>query len=292
MSDNTPYKSIWQWMKEVSFTQEYIDVDGVRTRVVTAGDPSKPAVTLLHGTGGHWEAWAPTIPALVEDYFVMAPDYLGCGFTDKPTDQNWDTFRLVEHVRGINEHYGVEKTSLMGLSLGSWISVRHALMYPERTEKLVLMSPQAVRMRVENMERMHRVRTQAVTEANWDTMKEMFLHLIAEEENRIPDIIATRLAVYQREDTRNSISNMLYLQTPEVQQANNLSEEEWRSIQAPTLVVVAKKDLELAGAESDAKQIVEWVPNAEGFEMPNVAHWPNFEEPEIFNPKMLDFLAK
>lgn len=292
MSQTTPYKSIWQWMKEVPFQQQYVDVDGVRTRVVTAGDPSKPAVTLLHGTGGHWEAWAPTIPALCENYFVIAPDYLGCGFTDKPKDQNWDTFRLMDHVLGLLDHFGVQKSTFMGLSLGSWISVRIALEHPERTDKLVLMSPQAVRMRAENMERMHRVRTQAVTEANWDTMKEMFLHLIAEEENRIPDIIATRLAVYQRADTRDTIANMLYLQTPDVQHANILSEEQWRSIQAPTMVVIAQKDVELAGAESDAKQIVEWMPNAFGFEMPTVAHWPNFEAPEIFNPKMLEFLAK
>lgn len=293
MPGEKPYKSVWQWMKEVPFTQQYIDVkvgdDDVRTRVVTAGDPSNPAVTLLHGTGGHWEAWAPTIPALFENYFVIAPDYLGCGFTDKP-HTNWDTWMIAEHVLGVLDHFGVERSSFFGLSLGSWLSARIALEHPGRTDKVILMSPQAVKTRAENMERMHRVRTKAVMDADWDSMKEMFIHLIADEGNRIPDIIATRLAVYQRADTRETIDSMLYLQTKDVNEANNLTQEQWSSIQAPTLVVVAGKDIE--SYESDAQQLVRWIPNAEGYEMPDVAHWPNFEEPESFNPVMLEFLAR
>jgi len=290
VATSAPYKSIWQWMKEVPFTQQYIDVNGVRTRVVTAGDPSKPAVTLLHGTGGHWEAWAPTIPALYENYFVIAFDYLGCGFTEKPKDQNWDTWTIAEHVLGVLDHFGVEKSSFMGLSLGAWVTTRIALEHPERTEKIVLMSSQGVEARAENMERMHRVRTKAVMEADWDSMKAMFDHLILNDENKIDDIIATRLAVYQRDDTRETIGNMLYLPTPEVQTANLLSPEQWQSIQAPAMVVIASKDIE--SYDSDARRIADWLPNGFGFEMETVAHWPNFEEPDIFNPKMLEFLAK
>jgi len=289
MTDAKPHKSIWMWLKEVAFTQEYIDVDGIRTRVATAGDRSKPAVLLLHGTGGHWEAYAPTIGALAEEYFVIAPDMVGNGFSTKPKVP-YTTHFYLEHALGVLDHFGVEKASVFGMSLGAWVAARFGLEQPDRTEKLVLMSPAGLLARADNMARIKRQRTAAVTNPDWDTIKAMFDHLIADEDNKIDDIIALRQSIYRLPETLETIDSMLTLQEEEVRRANLLSEEEWRSIQAPTLVVVASKDVD--EYMSTAHQILGFIPNSEPLMMPNVAHWPCFEDPEVFNPAALAFLAK
>lgn len=289
MSEHKEHKSIWMWMKEVAFTQQYIDVDGIRTRVLTAGDPSKPAVVLLHGTGGHWEAYAPSIAALSADHFVVAPDLVGNGFSTKPSEPYTINF-YIEHVLGVMDHFGVQKASVFGMSLGAWIAARFGVAHPERTEKLVLMSPAGLMARADNMARIKRQRTAAVTNPDWDTIKAMFDHLIADDDNKIDDIIALRQSIYRQPETLATIDSMLTLQEEEVRKANLLTEAEWRSIQAPTLVVCASKDVD--EYMSTARTILKWIPNAEALEMPNVAHWPCFEDPAAFNPAAVAFLAK
>ena len=54
--------SIWGELADVDHTLRHVDVAGVRTRVLQAG--SGPDLVLLHGTGGHLEAYARDIAGL------------------------------------------------------------------------------------------------------------------------------------------------------------------------------------------------------------------------------------
>lgn len=287
--DADRYRSIWLHMKEVPFTQQFIEALGYRTRVVTAGDPTKPAVLLLHGTGGHWETFSALIPDLHEDYFVIAIDMVGNGFSEKP-DIPWTTFLYAEHALAVLDHFGVERAHLFGSSLGAWVVARIAFQSPERTDKVVLMSPAGLIASAENMARIKRQRTAAVSDPDWGTIKAMFDHLIADEVNKIPDLIALRQSIYRKPETLQTIDRMLTLQEPEVRNENLLSVDDWKSIQAPVMVVVAGRDVE--EYESTARQILEYIPNSTAFEMPHVAHWPAFEDPVTFNPAVLAFLAE
>lgn len=284
---DAPYQSIWTALRTVEFEQRFADIDGTRTRIVTAGDPSKPAVVMLHGTGGHWEAFSRVLGPLSEHFHCVAYDMIGNGFSDKP-DIPYDTFLYVEHLKGVLAHLGIEKTHVIGSSLGSWVAARFALENPDRTGRAVLVSPAGLIASAENMERIKRERTRAVNEADWESIKAVFNHLIAEEDNRIPDLIALRLAIYQRDDTRNTIDRMLTLQQDGVRQANLLSEEDWRSIAAPTLVVTSGKDHK--EYETTARRVLELIPDATELPMPHIAHWAAFEDPATFAGAVVPFL--
>jgi pimeloyl-ACP methyl ester carboxylesterase len=85
MSDARPeYRSLWTWLREVEFCQRWVDVNGVSTRIAEAGSSGSPAVVLLHGTGGHWEVYAPTIGPLSKEFHCIAVDMVGNGFSDRP----------------------------------------------------------------------------------------------------------------------------------------------------------------------------------------------------------------
>lgn len=168
------------------------------------------------------------------------------------------------------------------------MAARFAVDHPERTGRLVLNSPAGLVANPENMARIKRQRTAAVNEADWDSMKAIFDHLIAEERNRIDDLIALRLSIYRREDTRATISHLLTLQEPEVRERNLLTEDEWRSLQAPTLVVAAGKDH--ADYTTTARRILALLPHGEVLEMPHVAHWAPFEDPDAFLARAIPFL--
>lgn len=285
----TEFQSIWTSLREVEFSQKFIDVAGVRTRVATAGDPANPALVMLHGTGGHWEAFSRVIGPLSEHFYCVAYDMVGNGFSQKP-DRPYDTFAYAEHLTGVLDALGIEKAHVMGSSLGSWVAVRFALEHPARTNRLILISPAGLIANPENMARIIRERSRAVNEATWDSIAAMFNHLIATEENRVSDLIALRLAIYRRQDTRDTVHRMLTLQQDGVRQANLLSEDDWRSIQAPALVVLSGKDHK--DYETTARRIMEMMPNAQSLPMEHVAHWAAFEDPQTFVTAAVPFLKE
>ena len=46
-------ESLWTDLLGVEFAQRHYDANGVRTRVLEAGDPANPALFFLHGVNGH-----------------------------------------------------------------------------------------------------------------------------------------------------------------------------------------------------------------------------------------------
>lgn len=288
MSD-TQYRSVWTHLRELEFRQGYLAVDGVRTRYAEAGDPSASPVLLLHGTGGHWETFAPNLPALAEHFHCVAIDMVGNGFSDKP-DHDYEIAVYLRQVRAVLDAFGFASAAVVGMSLGAWVAAALAVEDPGRVEKLILMSPAGLVATASNMARIRAERTRAVENPEWDSIKAMFDHLIADEENRIPDVIALRQAIYRLPETLASIDHLLILQDPEARERNLVPEDRWRTISCPTLVVASGKDH--GEYQSTARRVAELVEGAEVLEMPHVKHWPHFEDPEVFNTAAVPFLLR
>jgi pimeloyl-ACP methyl ester carboxylesterase len=60
------------------------EVAGVRLFYSEAGDPSKPALILLHGFPSSSHQYHELIPLLVDRFYVIAPDYSGMGYSQVP----------------------------------------------------------------------------------------------------------------------------------------------------------------------------------------------------------------
>ena len=94
----------------------------------------------MPGTGGHLEAYAHNIPALAEQYHVIAYDYPGHGYTTHAT-ADLELPDYVEHLLGLLDALDIDVAHLNGESLGGWVAVKFAAAHPERTGKLVLNTP-------------------------------------------------------------------------------------------------------------------------------------------------------
>ncbi|MFF4767321.1 alpha/beta fold hydrolase [Streptomyces sp. NPDC001255] len=291
MSEHTPggeeFHSIWSYLRELDFRQGFVEADGVRTRYVETGSPDAPHVLLLHGTGGHWETFAPTLGPLSEHFHCVAIDMVGNGFSQKP-DHDYEIPVYVRQVLAVMDHFGMDRTHLVGMSLGAWVCAATAVRHPERVGRMILMSPAGLIATASNMARIRAERTQAVNDPSWESLHKVFAHLIAEESRRLPDLIALRQAIYRRDDTRETIDHLLILQDAEARDRNLLPEADWKSIKAPTMVVASGKDH--GEYQNTARTVARLIPEAEVFEMPEVRHWPHFEDPDAFNPAALAFL--
>ena len=94
------FESVWSDLQGVAFSQGYLDAGGVRTRYLHAGDPGNPALVLLHGSGGHAEAYVRNLEAHAEHFSTWSIDMLGHGYTDKP-GHPLEIAHYVEHLVGV-----------------------------------------------------------------------------------------------------------------------------------------------------------------------------------------------
>ncbi|OYW88781.1 MAG: hypothetical protein B7Z20_01695 [Sphingobium sp. 32-64-5] len=126
-------------MNKVAFSHRWVDVGGLSTRVVEAGEGDS-TVLFLHGIGGHIETFCLNIAAHAKaGHRVLAIDMLGHGYTTKP-DGDYEIERYVDHVLEFLEVMGVKSATFAGTSLGGWISARIAARHPEKVDRLSLIA--------------------------------------------------------------------------------------------------------------------------------------------------------
>jgi pimeloyl-ACP methyl ester carboxylesterase len=99
-------------------------------------------VLLLHGKNFSAAYWAPTMAALIKAGFrVIAPDQIGFGKSSKPERYQFTFAGLAASTAALLDHAGAGRVSVVGHSMGGMLAVRFARLFPERTEKLVLVDP-------------------------------------------------------------------------------------------------------------------------------------------------------
>lgn len=103
---------------------------------VTYGDPSRPALTLLHAGGLTHREWDHLGPRFGERYFVVAPTALGHGSSPQAATLSFTD--LAESVLELLGDLGVEKTHVLGSSMGGATALYIATRFPERIDRLVL----------------------------------------------------------------------------------------------------------------------------------------------------------
>jgi pimeloyl-ACP methyl ester carboxylesterase len=114
-----------------------LELHGHRVTYRTAG--SGPVLLLLHGIANSSETWERAAAHLSERFTLIAPDLLGHGESATPRGD----YSLGAHASGARDvvtALGHERVTVVGHSLGGGIAMQFAYQFPERTERLVLVS--------------------------------------------------------------------------------------------------------------------------------------------------------
>ena len=121
------------------FAPHYVTVDGMRMHYLDegAGDP----ILLLHGEPDWSYLYRKMIPDLATAFRVIAPDYLGFGRSDKPTDLSWYSYdRHTESVKRVIENLDLHGITVVVQDWGGPIGLRVATEMPERFARLVVLN--------------------------------------------------------------------------------------------------------------------------------------------------------
>lgn len=111
------------------------DLNGARVWYEHAGNG--PDVVLLHSTVCDSRMWDADFASFAQSFRVLRYDLRGFGRSDLPPGP----FSLVDDLRSLLDHVGIEGAALVGLSGGAALALDFALARPDRVRRLVLAAP-------------------------------------------------------------------------------------------------------------------------------------------------------
>ncbi len=125
---------------EVMFAENYVEIDGVRIHYVDEG--TGPPILMVHGQPTWSYLYRKMIPPLVTaGYRCIAPDLMGFGLSDKPTDESVYTLRRhVELVTGLIGKLQLKGITTVGQDWGGPISLRYAIDHQENVRALIILN--------------------------------------------------------------------------------------------------------------------------------------------------------
>ena len=115
---------------------------GLTIRYAERGPAGAVPVVFLHGYTDSWNSFRLVLDALSEQRHAFAPDQRGHGDSEKP-ERGYDVEGLAKDALGFLDALGIERATIVGHSLGSFIAQSLAISHPERVERLVLIGSAA-----------------------------------------------------------------------------------------------------------------------------------------------------
>jgi 2-hydroxy-6-oxonona-2,4-dienedioate hydrolase len=291
MTATTDPQSLWLGL--LGAETRYYNAGGIRTRAIESGSGDPPLI-MLHGVGGHAEAFARNVVPLGKHFRTIALDYLGHGLTGS-IDGRLTKEAYTKHLVDFMDAAGIEKANLLGESLGGWISVMTSLLYPERVNKIVYcvgarldvpVDEAAAKRTAFGRSELQRLTKQFNADPSRENVRERLKWLFHKPERDITEeLVDLRWELYRRTEAEGVRGHAGGTASDEA-----LTPERLATIKHRMLVLWT--DHNPSAAVAEAESAMNYLPNAELKIMQDSGHWPQWEHPEEFDEIVREFLQR
>jgi pimeloyl-ACP methyl ester carboxylesterase len=260
-----------------------VDLHGHRAIYRIAG--SGPPVVLIHGMVNSSRHWEQVALRLADSYTVIAPDLIGHGDSATPRGD----YSLGAHaavIRDLLTVIGIERATIVGHSLGGGVAMQFFYQFPQRTERLALVSSGGLGHEVSPMLRsaalpgmsalLSLAAHRRVLDLLWEIGERMrargsgrgvYVHAVVRALRPLQDagareaFLQTLRSVIDVHGQRVSARDRLYLLDS-----------------VPTLIVWGERDHTIPLEHGRAAHAA--LPHAQFETLPRAAHFPHLEDPE------------
>jgi pimeloyl-ACP methyl ester carboxylesterase len=276
------------------FDEWQIDLHGHRAIYRIAG--SGPPVVLIHGMVNSSRHWEQVALALADRYTVVAPDLIGHGDSATPRGD----YSLGAHAASIRDlltAIGIDRATIVGHSLGGGVAMQFFYQFPQRTERLVLVSSGGLGAKVSPM-----LRSAALPGASALlalAANRRVVTGIAAAGGRLRErghgsgvylqAVARALGPLARAGAREAFLQTLRAVIDVRGQRVSARDRLYLLDAMPTLIVWGERDHTIPlthGLEAHAA-----IPHSRFESLPRAAHFPHLEDPEGLAAVLDDFLA-
>ncbi len=272
---------------------KFIDIGGISTRYLYAGEDNEKALLLIHGGGVAADTWLRNIEPLGEEFAVYAPDNIGHGFTDAidlGTDlpQPHTTRHLIDFMNTI----GIDRFSVGGSSYGALIAGLVYFEIPERVDKLILVGSSSVFDTDENyrkaLQGAYDNAAKTIGNPNLADCRRRMDNAVHDPATVPEALLIMQLTQYARPDR---VEFYVTANRNRVEAESSIGyriRDKLEQIKVPTLVITGKQDQRTnwQNTEIEAKRI----PDIRCVTIDQCGHLPYIEHPLEFNAVAADFL--
>jgi pimeloyl-ACP methyl ester carboxylesterase len=275
------------------FDEWEIELHGHRVIYRIAGDG--PPVVLIHGMVNSSKHWEQVALQLAERYTVIAPDLLGHGDSAAVRGD----YSLGAHacsIRDLLTTIGIERATIVGHSLGGGIAMQFFYQFPQRVERLALISSGGLGHEVSPMLRgaalpgaaagIWLVANRRVQSALDSAGKRMRARGIRR--GAYLQAVARAMRPLQDAEARHAFLQTLRSVIDVRGQHVSARDRLYLLGQLPTLIVWGERDHTIPMAHGLAAH--ELIPNSRFVTLPKAAHFPNLEDPNGLADALLDWL--
>ena len=280
-------------MQDLLFDEWEIELHGHRVIYRIAGDG--PPVVLIHGMVNSSKHWEEVALRLADRYTVVAPDLLGHG-DSAAVRGDYSLGAHASSIRDLLTTIGIERATVVGHSLGGGIAMQFFYQFPQRVERLALISSGGLGHEVSPMLRgaalpgaatgiwlvaNRRVRAALDRAGEWmrarGSRRGVYLQAVARAMKPLQDAAARQAFV----QTLRSVIDVRGQHVSAIDRLYLLGE-------LPTLIVWGGRDNTIPMAHGLAAH--ELIPNSRFVTLPKAAHFPNLEDPQGLANALLDWL--
>lgn len=249
---------------------------GLRLRYVDQGPPSGPVVVMLHGYTDTWFSFSRVLPLMPSTLRIIVPDQRGHGASDRP-EAGYSMPEFASDVVQLLEALQIQRATVVGHSMGSFVARQVALAAPDRVERLVLIGAGAT------------ARNDAVGE-------------LRKSVDALTDPVDVAFA-------REFQASMVQRPVPPefldrvVADTARVPARVWKSVLAgilehtidhsairqPTLVIGGDRDTVFT--QSDQEHLARLIPNATVRIVAGIGHSLQWEQPDLFARALADFMT-
>ncbi len=243
------------------------------THIHACGSKDAPPLVLLHGAAISSTMWYPNIAALSQTYCVYAPDTvgeMGKSVSTRPMKKPSD---FVEWLSDVFDGLQLKQAHVVGLSAGGFIAFQFAFSAPDRVKKLILLSPAGLLP----FWPLFYLRMAAAIFVPFLSPRSRQMLLLGVFSPVIAPAIKQML-------TPNDFRYQMFLPPA-------FTDEQLRQIKAPTLLLLGEHEV-IYNPQTALVRAQRLIPQLEAESILQAGHALNFDQPEIVNRRILEFLNK
>jgi pimeloyl-ACP methyl ester carboxylesterase len=279
--------------------QQWRFVDGSPINTIELGperDGEAKPLVFVHGLSGSWPNWLEQLPTFAADHRVIALDLPGFGHSPMPRE----TISIAGYARILDrllDQLEVDAAAVVGNSMGGFIGAELAISFPQRVERLVLISaagisthaPRGSTQAVPVLRRLERI---LMASAAWAAsisdstmrrarLRDAALGVVIRHPAKLPAALAAEQV--RGAGTPGFIQGLEAVIDYEIR-------ERLGEIACPTLIVWGDADRLINVRDADV--FAELIPNSRKVVFGDTGHMSMLERPEAFNALLEEFLAE
>jgi pimeloyl-ACP methyl ester carboxylesterase len=283
--------------------QRWVLIDGQPVNTIELGpehaaarETANQPLVFVHGLSGCWANWLEQLPVLAAEHRVITLDLPGFGYSPMPADPISISgyARLLDRLLG---ELGVDAAAVVGNSMGGFIAAELAIAFPQRVERLVLISAAGVSTTnhpgsTRALPVLARLNLALATAGTWVAansdmlvrrarLREALLSVVARHPSRLPaPLAAAQLRGAGKPGFLQGLEAVLDYDV----------RERLPEIVCPTLIVWGENDRLISVRDADV--FAELIPDSRKVIFEDTGHVSMLERPAAFNALLEDFLAE